>query len=302
MEINKEQNKEKDFITGMIRNELNYSNLILESEMQCGESYQLEMIKENDIRGVLKVIECGKDSGSQYIYDVSGKISLQRKYEKLIWDKGTIRDFLQQFMNVITELNHYMLDVNCILLEPQFIFCSGDSYYFCYYPAQQKYLSQSFHEFTEYLVKAIDYSDYQSVIFVCDLHKESMEEQYSLEALIEEYTKPGILQPEYMGQNNFMESEVEENQAKEEKLAYGVEEKGSEHYRKNRKRSRGKREDDLGKNAEEEQGWGDKSLGIKSILRETPMKRYWNQKKKEKWGEWDDLLTQEESFIIDKKR
>ena len=60
------------------KNNLNQAFLILESEEEGKEDYQLTMLKENQIPGVLNTSLRYVDGMTQYHYDVSGKTSMIR--------------------------------------------------------------------------------------------------------------------------------------------------------------------------------------------------------------------------------
>lgn len=270
-----------------IYNELSCSELMISSEVPYQEYYQIRMIQENKLENFLYVTACGRDGGTQYIYDVSGMKSLQSELKRVRCNKLNIELFLKQLLEVIKEANNYMLDINCILLEPEYIFLKNGEYYFCYYPEGDTTLAKSFHQLTEYFVKEIDYGDYPSVMLACGLHKETMEESYHLQELIERH----------------MESEAE----------IPALTRSSMHYERERLRKEGElwkeersseEKSEMSKLAyvSEDSGWEKAKGKVQSVIRETPMKRFWDQKKKEKWGTWDDLLTPEESSIIEKAR
>lgn len=247
--------KTTQLLQGVIRNELNCTELILESKMLYQENYQIRMIRENNIENVLKVTVSGKDEGSQYIYDISGMKTMKRELERHVCDKIYIEKFLKILLKTVLQMNNYMLDINCILLNPEYIYVKGDHYYFCYYPAYTGNILESFHELAEFFVREIDYGDYESVILACGLHKETMEEQYELKSVIQQYANEAL--------------EVEPREEKyDEEDEEGIEEE----------------------------------VVSENVIRETAIKRFWGQKKKEKWGTWDDLLTCEESSIMGNNR
>ncbi len=170
-----------------IYNELHCTELIIESKTPYQEYYQIRMIQENELENFLYVTACGKDGGTQYIYDVSGMKSLSAEFKHVRCNRINIELFLKQLLNVIQEANNYMLDIHCIMLEPENIFLKNGEYYFCYYPEAKRTLAESFHQLTEFFVQEIDYGDYPSVILACGLHKETMEAQYNLRELIKRH-------------------------------------------------------------------------------------------------------------------
>lgn len=277
--------KEQEAWNAIVRNELSYSEIIIKSTTPYVEDYQLKMIKENQIEGLLKVAAYEEDNCGKYIYDITGMTTLEKEYGKSIMGKKEVKTFLNQLMNVIYRTNNYMLDINCILLAPQYIYCKDEKYYFIYYPPHQKTLVKSFHGLTEYWVKVVDYEDYASVAFVCGLHKESMDEQYNLELLLEQYTETkvedapmSLLQDDVIWDSN---AEREVLQREEALWTY--------------------RENESNVDSKNDYAAPHKLSRMKNILRETTVAKYWEQKKKDRWGDWGDLLSQEESSIIDRR-
>lgn len=159
--------------------------ITIEEHVLYKEDYQMKMLKANSLERFLKVGGRGMNGSSYYDYDVSGKLSLKAMYARAKLQTEDIRLLLAQLGNAIRETEKYLLDKDCILLEPEYIFFEEGSFYFCYYPPAQQDIWEAFHVLTEYLVKVADYQDQECVRLVFLLHKETMEENYSLEKLIE---------------------------------------------------------------------------------------------------------------------
>ena len=180
-----------------------------------------------------------------------------------------IKILLKSILRVVKEVERYLLNVNCILMDPEYIFYTEEKYYFCYYPPKEKSLWEGFHHLSEYLVKCADYQDKECVQIVFLLHKETMKENYSLEQIIKECVK-----------------EEEENVLAEDKntdLGTEEEKEGSTYFDRT------------------EHDWiASQEMGS-TILRETenlwtPMKRFLHRRRKPKWGDWDGLYIEEEDL------
>ena len=211
----------------------------------------------------------GMDDKSCYDYDVSGKVSMKALYEKHTMSGEEIKILLKSILRVVKEVERYLLNVNCILMDPEYIFYTEEKYYFCYYPPKEKSLWEGFHHLSEYLVKCADYQDKECVQIVFLLHKETMKENYSLEQIIKECVK-----------------EEEENVLAEDKntdLGAEEEKEGSTYFDRT------------------EHDWiASQEMGS-TILRETenlwtPMKRFLHRRRKPKWGDWDGLYIEEEDL------
>ncbi len=244
--------------------------ITIEEHVIYKEDYQMKMLKANSLEGFLKVGGRGMNGSSYYDYDVSGKLSLKAMYARAKLQTEDIRLLMTQLGNVIRETEKYLLDKNCILLEPEYIFFEEGRFYFCYYPPAKQDIWEAFHLLTEYLVKVADYQQQECVRFVFFLHKETMEENYSLEKLIGECQTE---EPEESGQPDMPEELCKEKKEEESSCRYDT------------------REHDW--ISEQEMG--------SSIMRETdnlwtPVKRFLNKHKKAKWGEWDGLHIEEEEL------
>ena len=213
--------------------------ITIEESVPYTEDYQNKMLEENQVEGLLEMHGRGMDDKSCYDYDVSGKVE------------------------------RYLLNVNCILMDPEYIFYTEEKYYFCYYPPKEKSLWEGFHHLSEYLVKCADYQDKECVQIVFLLHKETMKENYSLEQIIKECVK-----------------EEEENVLAEDKntdLGAEEEKEGNTYFDRT------------------EHDWiASQEMGS-TILRETenlwtPMKRFLHRRRKPKWGDWDGLYIEEEDL------
>ena len=173
------------------KNNLNQAFLILESEEEGKEDYQLTMLKENQIPGVLNTSLRYVDGITQYHYDVSGKTSLKARHEKSNLCMEDIRGLAEALVNVVRELQHYMLPATSLLMDPEYIFCEKGTYFFCFYPPDEEELKDKFHKLTEFFVREVDYKDEEGVRLAYVLHKATMEENYTIEQILEEFEKEG---------------------------------------------------------------------------------------------------------------
>lgn len=256
------------------------------------EDYQMRMLQANEIEGLLSIKGRGIDGVSFYDYNVSGKISMQAMYERNKISGEDLKIFLKQMLAVIRETEKYLLNIHCILMEPEYIFYEDGKYYFCYYPQAKAELWEAFHKLTEYFVKQADYDDKESVRIVFILHKETMAENYSLGKIVKEC----------------MKEEEKKNHAdtgdglRVQKL-YDEDEEGeneNEGYGEQKKELRysGMKDTEYDTSHHD---WIKKQHHGSLIMEETenmwtPVKRLLNRRKKSKWGDWDGLYIEEEEL------
>lgn len=246
------------------------------------EDYQMRMLQRNHVEGLLDIRGRGADGKSYYDYDVSGKVSLRALYEKHMISGADIRKFLKGLLSVVEEARRHLLDIHHILLGPEYIYYENGEYFFCYYPPGRKNLWDEFHVLTEYFVKHADYKDQECVQMVFFLHKETMEENYSLEKVAGQCLKEA---GDREGGKEFSrampENTLLENESRNGKDGYGS---GYEYgYDKS------------------EHDWITEQEMGSSIMKETenmwtPVKRFLTKHRKPKWGSWDGLYVEEEEL------
>lgn len=166
------------------KNDLKKAYLILEGGQEEQEDYQIVMLRENEIGGILKTEVRYVDNQSHYHYDITGKTSFKALHEKVNLSWGDMKRLVEDLLQTIQKLRKYMLDANCILLDPEFIFCSQEHFYFCYYPPYKDDVKVAFHHLTEFFVQEVDYKDEEGVRFAYSMHKMTMEENYSIEEIM----------------------------------------------------------------------------------------------------------------------
>lgn len=173
----------------MIQNELAGTKLVIEYPDYYEEDYQLPMLRANEIPHILRIELDGIGMTSRFLYDVSGAVSLQKKFDKEKISLSELQHFLKQFLKMAEIIPKYMLEANCVLLEPEYIFFKEGIYYFCYLPVAEVPLLEQFRKLTEFFVRQIDYSDMECIFLAHKLNQESMEEHYDIKTILEQYER-----------------------------------------------------------------------------------------------------------------
>lgn len=151
------------------------------------EDYQIHMLTENNIPGLLDITGCGIDEKSRYSYVVTGLISMKTMFEKSPITREGMVTFVNRLMEIVKSLKRYMLNPDGLLLYPEFVFYGEDTWHFCYLPARRKPLCEAFHLITEYFVKTLDYEETEGILLAYELHKASLQENYDLEKIMDTY-------------------------------------------------------------------------------------------------------------------
>lgn len=298
-----------------IVNELGRTELIIEEAKIYEENYQINMLRECDIPGLLSVIGCGIDDRSQYIYDISGMQSMAKIYEKTPMDECSIRQFSKELLELLEVIKHHMLDINHVLLEPEYIYKHNDQYYFCYYPLCEREVKSSFHQLSQYFVQHIDYGVVETVILACGIHKATMEEEYDLAQLLQENSAISRVKRrinEAITSRELNKEALWENleSTNIKDLSRGPTSKSIYDIELTNDSDVANEQDEINSSDDKEYAYGPIKVNkLMSKVAETSLSKIWGrekhspngmesvdksaQKKKETWGDWDALLKQE---------
>lgn len=249
------------------KRELNKTHLLLKKAGVYSEDYQIRMLRENHIEGLLPLKTWGLDEMSACEYDISGMQSLENLYDRKGIASKEMKELLETILKVMEEIDKYLLNANCLLLDPAYVFKENEEYIFCYCPFHEKDVRESFHELTEFFVQHTDYQDVDSVKLSFLLHKETMEENYSLGKILDKIKQEETVR------------------------------KPTEEYRR-------KNMDVLFQNStceDAEHDWiACQEMG-NNIMRETdnlwtPVRRFLQKHRKPRWGDFDGIYIDEEEF------
>lgn len=169
------------------KKELNRVCLHIDIAGHYEENYQMHMLRENHIPGIIEVDGCGIDGQSRYIYQVTGLTSMKALYEAVPIQKEAIEEFVSCLMQTLEMVKQYMLNPDCLLLYPEFVFFGKEKWHFCYVPARKRPLCKAFHVITEYILQKLDYEETSAIMLAYELHKATLQDNYNLQQIMEEY-------------------------------------------------------------------------------------------------------------------
>lgn len=243
------------------------------------EDYQMPMLRKNRIEGILSVEGCEVEGAGRFTYDISGLTSLKTLYEKSRIKKEDIEEIVRGLLKTTEELRRYMLNPDCLLLQPEYIFKKDKKQFFCYLPGYEGDMNISFHELSEYFVKMLDYEDTEGIFLAYELHKATLQEHYDLPGIMEEYER------------HEMERRAEQQEKKpaEEQEDYGNifvltdEEEEYEERKKQKKQFHDQKKYEIRPSADTVCESGNRQSLWRKAVRHLPGKR---------WGQWNDLILE----------
>ncbi|MCI8293579.1 MAG: hypothetical protein HFH53_08645 [Hespellia sp.] len=185
--IQKKKEVEGNALSSVVQHEVIGSRMIVEYTDYYEEDYQLAMLRQNQLSNLLEIELDGIGTITRFSYNIGNMVSMQTKYENRKIGREELQQFLRQFLSTIELLRQYMLNPDCLWLAPEYIFFRDEQCQFCYLPVRCVSLSEQFHQLTEFWVRQIDYGDTECICLAHKLNRETMEQQYDIHAILQQY-------------------------------------------------------------------------------------------------------------------
>lgn len=159
----------------------NRSYMILKEEVS-EEGYELNMLKYNTINGLLPIQVLTENGAAYPSYEITGRKSLDSYLENQDAGVGIFQKILENLIHLCRELEKYLLDEDCLILNQELIFLDGENgkLYFCYHPEKRQDMKIGFRELIEELLTKLDHGKREETEVVYALYQRIQEENYSL--------------------------------------------------------------------------------------------------------------------------
>lgn len=180
------------------RRERNESYLIIEEEGE-GDSYAVRMLTENRIPGVLALSVKKIDHRTIYSYEISGRQSLRKLLEKRQITAGEIRRLYYGIERSLNALENYLLDIEQVLLEPEFIYILPDysQVFLCCHPGTGGDFFHGMQRLSQFLLNKIDHMNQSSVELAYELFRITSEEDFRFQDIRQALEQSGAETPVY---------------------------------------------------------------------------------------------------------
>lgn len=147
------------------RKNLNRSYMCIEDAGQLIEPYELMMLENHRIPGLIPLQSVITDGRRRYLYDISGKQQIEDYFSGKKVSHDVLRLFLVSIQSVCRSLSENLLREEGVCLEMEFIYVDLEdgSLQFLYLPFYEKNLPQAFELCMEQLLRKIDHQDKEAV-------------------------------------------------------------------------------------------------------------------------------------------
>ena len=169
------------------KRELDHNYMILEEQQEAAkEGYEIYMLEENQIPGLLKCTLQRLNQQQRFCYEVTSRQPLDIILERKRLAYGDLMGLLKGIHTALQGAREYLLDVNRLMLRPEYIYLNLDTDMpeLCYFPYYEKPVQEQFFELAEYLLGKLDRQDRAGVELGYEIYKMASEENCSIEEII----------------------------------------------------------------------------------------------------------------------
>lgn len=160
----------------------------LDSDEQSHEVYDLEMLCENQIQGILPVSLHSFNGETELYYDISTKQTLRVLFEKKMFTREDLKWIFSGMNEAVCRLENYLLDMENLLIDPDYIYINmaEKKVYLLYYPYPEESFESEVEKFAEYILDKICNEDEQTVVYAYNFYRYVKEEKGDLISVFQE--------------------------------------------------------------------------------------------------------------------
>ncbi|MCR5271576.1 MAG: FHA domain-containing protein [Lachnospiraceae bacterium] len=179
--------KNTDMVTNPEYVKSNGHSYMLWKRREIYDKYDIHMVQENNIKGLLPMEVIAAQGFEQYWYDISGYRAFDDYSSGRIVKLADIKNILINLKEVLQKCERYMLDENSISLAPSEIYISSSDQRtaFCYKPFWDGDFSEGMNAFFEYFLTMMDHSDSEEVRKCYEVYERSRRENLYIGDLID---------------------------------------------------------------------------------------------------------------------
>lgn len=171
------------------KKELHKNSLVFEQEWADNHTFfQMQMLTENDIEGLLPCSISTFNGEKQLLYDITGRQTLDCVYEKKQLDDSDIEIILNGLKRTLLQMQKYLLDEDYLLLSPEYIYIdlSTKELFFCFYPFEKEAFTKKLETFAEYILEHINHEKKETVVIAYQFYRSVKEENKFFFQIMEE--------------------------------------------------------------------------------------------------------------------
>ena len=150
-------------------------------------AYDLEMLCENRIKGLLPISVRSFNGETELYYDISTKQTMSVLYDKKKLLKEDLTWIFSGIKNAVKELEDFFLDMECVILDMDYVYINVAKceVLLLYYPYPEESFEENVEHFAEAILDKICNEDPETVIYAYNFYRFVKEEKCDLIAVFE---------------------------------------------------------------------------------------------------------------------
>lgn len=170
----------------MINREIIYERNVSRSYMKIpagiDASFDERMMLKKHLSGLLPVEKCYVNGAGQYWYNISGTQALDTYCKMKQIGVGFMEKIILSICNQLEILEWNLIDVNCMVLDPELIFIGNGSeeILFTIYPGSKHEVFSELQQLMEYLLTKVDHKDKDAVHAAYGIYEMTLNQSYSI--------------------------------------------------------------------------------------------------------------------------
>lgn len=154
------------------KRDLNHNYLILQGN-DAEETYEIKMVLENEIEGLLKTEARFVNGRVDYYYEISSKQPISRFFSKVEISYTQLKQLFLGINQLMSKAKEYLLSFEHFVLEPDFIYCDADMFtlHFLFSSQYSRPMEGALLELAEYILERVDHQEERAVFLAYQFYK-----------------------------------------------------------------------------------------------------------------------------------
>ena len=185
-------------MTREYRKKLNGTALVLYGDdLTETKDYRIEVLKHNEIPGILPTTTCTEDGIFKLYFDITGKQEFSTIFSKKKLEYKNVASVINGICTVLESTREHLLEPQGIIFDPDYMFISGENKVcFAYFPDREGDVFASLHSLGEYLIGRVDHKDDKAVKLAYGFFETTGKDEVLLED-IKNLVVPEVKTPEF---------------------------------------------------------------------------------------------------------
>ncbi len=168
--------------------DFNHNFLIINNKVSEKEqNYQYKMLSNNKLKHLLECKIRYVDEECSFYYEISSRQNLKSIFDKEEIEYGQLYHLLEHIKETLDELDHFLLDGRCLLLNPEYIFTEPETreYFFLYYPCMEETERQAaLVSLAEFLVNRVTHEQEETMGIVYKIYEAVQDDKFMLPSIL----------------------------------------------------------------------------------------------------------------------